>query len=571
MIIRLYHQAFKTLLLLTLTLTSPLVLANNYMVVSEQNDASKVGADILRAGGNAIDAAVAVGYALAVVNPCCGNIGGGGFMLIHLADGKNIFINFREKAAANASRDMYLNEKGELAEDDITVGYKAVAVPGTVLGLDTALKKYGTMSRAEVMAPAIKLAKNGYHVTVTDEVQFDKYASSFLKQPNVSKIFLKNKKPYPIGALLKQTDLANTLSLIAEKGPDVFYKGKIAKEVVAASKLNSGILTMADFAHYTVEESTPIQCHYHGYTIFSAPPPSSGGVALCEMLNILDNFPLNEMGYQSVDATRTIVEAMRYGFIDRNNSLGDPDFVINPLKKLLSIPYAKEISKKIKKSPRAPLTDTPSVFKELTDTTHYSVVDSKGNAVGVTYSINGFFGARIIAGNTGFFLNNHMDDFAAKPGTANKFGLVMNEMNAIAPGKRPLSSMSPTIVLRDNKLAMVLGSPGGPRIISAVLLALINVVDFNMSIQQAVDSPRFHYQAQPDAISMEPLALPSLTRIQLEQRGYQLMPEGFWAAVEAIWVDPKTGDLHGANDRRRPAGSAVGGVSTLNAKVLKSK
>ncbi len=535
--------------------------SKEFMVVTEQREATQVGVDILKAGGNAVDAAVAVGYALAVVNPCCGNIGGGGFMLIHRKDGKNIFINFREKAPAKAYKNMFIGKNGELSETASTTGYLAVGVPGTVLGLDTALQKYGTMTRAQVMAPAIKLAENGYRVTGTDAKQFKKYLADFRAQPNIAKIFLRDSQSYTTGERLIQTDLSRSLRLIATHGPDAFYKGSIAKEIVAASQANGGILSLQDFANYNIEELTPIQCHYHGFTVISSPPPSSGGVALCEMLNILENFPLNHMGYQSPAAVRTIIEAMRYGFKDRNNTLGDPNFVKCPLEKLLSLPYAQQLSQEIKISDRAPDVEAPSHFKELTDTTHYSVVDREGNTVAVTYTLNGFFGARVIAGHTGFFLNDEMDDFAAKPGTANKFGLVMNNANEIAPGKRPLSSMTPTIVLRDDRLSMVLGSPGGPRIISAVLLTLINVLDFGMTLQQAVDAPRFHYQGLPDSISTEPFALPFFTRVMLEQKGYHLLPEGYWAAVEAILIDPVTGELHGANDRRRPDGSAQGSSS----------
>lgn len=549
---------FLLLILNTCAVSAAPVSSKQFMVVAEQRDAAQAGVDILNAGGNAIDAAVAIGYALAVTYPPAGNIGGGGFMLIHLANGKNTFINFREKAPSHASKDMYLDAGGKENSDASTNGYLAVAVPGTVLGFETALHEYGSMTRQRVMEPAIKLAENGYVISADAERVFKKFADSFQHQPNVATIFLHDGKPYSVGARLIQKDLARTLTLIANIGPDVFYRGQITKEIVAASASHGGILTLEDFADYNVEELPPVECQYHEYSILSAPPPSSGGTALCEMLNILENFPLPTMGYRSFNTTRTIVEAMRYGFLDRNRYLGDPNFTKNPVNALLSKSYAKQISEEIKNNVHAPDSTRISIFKELHDTTHYSVVDSQGNAVAVTYTLNGPFGAGIMAGKTGFFLNDEMDDFSIKPGAANQFGLVSGEKNQIAPNKRPLSSMTPTIVLQNNRVYLVLGSPGGPRIISAVLLTLLNVLDFGMNIQQAVDAPRFHYQVLPDVISTEPLALPFATRYQLSFHGYHLMPQAYWAAVEAIMIDPKTGEMHGANDMRRPDGAAIG-------------
>ena len=527
------------------------------IVVSEQRLASQAGVDILRAGGNAIDAAVAVGYALAVVNPCCGNIGGGGFMLIHLANGKNIFLNFREKAPLNANKNMYLDDKGKVIENMSTKGYLAVAVPGTVLGLDTALQKYGTMSRKQVMAPAIRLAKNGFAVTEFDARLSRKFEKDFLEQPNVAAIFLKNNRPYLIGERMVQADLAKTLQMIADKGPVVFYRGAIAKAIVAASRANGGILSMEDFARYTVEFNKPVSCQYHDYTIISSPPPSSGGTTLCEMLNILEDLPLDPAGLRKADNIHFITEAMRYGFTDRNSDLGDPDFVNNPVDRLISKSYAASISKKILSAKTLPATKGTTSHRELTDTTHYSVLDKDGNAVSVTYTINGFFGARVIADHTGFFLNDEMDDFSAKSGTANNFGLVMSDTNDIQPGKRPLSSMTPTIVMKSGRLYMVLGSPGGPRIITAVLLTLLNVIDFHMTLQQAVDAPRFHYQVDPDRIDIEPDAFSSATIKALNNMGYKVNQQGTWAAVEGILIDPASNKSVGVNDRRRSAGAAL--------------
>jgi gamma-glutamyltranspeptidase/glutathione hydrolase len=526
------------------------------MVVSEKKLASQVGIDILKAGGNAIDAAVAVGYALAVVDPCCGNIGGGGFMTIHLANGKNIFLNFREKAPLAAKKNMFLDEKGNVMPGKTTYGYLAVAVPGTVLGLDSVLKRYGTLSRAKVMAPAIKLAREGFIVTAFDVKLFTKYAKQFREQASVAKIFLKNGQPYQVGDRLIQTDLAKTLTLISQFGSNVFYKGQIADAVVKASKADGGMLTKKDFADYQVEESLPLTCYYRHHTIISAPPPSSGGVVLCEMLNILENFTLYPFSNRSSETSRTIIEAMRYAFHDRNTKVGDPNFVENPVDILISKNYAAELSKRIKATYFNATSEKISRH-ELTDTTHYSIIDSKGNAVAVTYTLNGFFGAKVIAGNTGFFLNDEMDDFTAKPGTANNFDLVQNDMNAISPGKRPLSSMTPTIVMRNGRVFMVLGSPGGPRIITSVLLTLLNVIDYGMSLKTAIDAPRFHYQGIPDAVDVEPFALPFLTTLQLEFRGYHFTRQPRWGAVEAILINAQ-GNVLGANDYRRPDGAAIG-------------
>ena len=532
-------------------------LSKNAMVVSEQRLASQIGVDILHAGGNAIDAAVAMGYALAVVNPCCGNIGGGGFMTIHLANGKNVFLNFREKAPLKAYSEMFLDKENSKKHDATTTGYLAVAVPGTVLGLDTALQKYGTMTRQQVMAPAIQLAKEGYKVTPYESKTFANYAKDFSQQPEIAAIFLKNGQPYRAGERLIQNDLANTLQGIANNGPRYFYQGPVAQAIVKSSEAQGGILAWNDFAKYNVQELTPIKCSYHHYTLISAPPPSSGGITLCEMLNILENFPLQHLGYHTAASTHVIVEAMRYGFIDRNTKLGDPDFVKNPVAQLISKTYAVELSKKIRHSSIISKTKLPSPQHELTDTTHYSVIDNKGNAVAVTTTLNGFFGARVIANHTGFFLNNEMDDFATHIGRANKFGLVQQQVNAIQPKKRPLSSMTPTIIMQDGRVMMILGSPGGPRIITAVLLAILNVIDYKMAIQQAIDAPRFHYQVEPDEISMEPLTLSSTSTKKLEHLGYRIITQQRWAAVEAILID-SNGTLYGANDYRRPDGAAIG-------------
>lgn len=535
-------------------------IAEHGMVVSEQRLASEVGINILKAGGNAIDAAVAVGYALAVVSPCCGNIGGGGFMTLHLADGKNIVINFRERAPLAAKKDMFLDDKGNIIPNKSIVGYLSVGVPGTVLGLETALKKYGTMTRQKVMAPAIALAKKGYVLTPYDIKLFNMYTNDFKKQPNIAAIFLKNNQPYKAGDRLIQNDLANTLKVIADKGPDVFYKGQIASGIVQASQLHGGILSKKDFADYHIEEMQPIICSYRGYHIISTPPPSSGGVTLCEILNILENYPLASLGYHSAQGVHDIVEAMRYGFYDRNNQLGDPDFVVNPIEHLLSKKYAKELQQKIQNFHAIPLDQRheSTIPNESINTTHYSVLDKLGNAVSVTYTLNSYFGAKVIAGNTGFFLNDEMDDFAIKPGARNQFGLVQGDKNAIQPGKRPLSSMAPTIITQGNQVVMILGSPGGPRIITATLQTILNVLDYKIDIQPAVNAPRFHYQWLPDVIDVEPNTFSANTKAKLTAMGYRFITRDRWGAVEAIYIDPKTKAISGANDNRRPAGKAIG-------------
>lgn len=533
------------------------VVAKHGMVVSEQHLASEVGATILRSGGNAIDAAVAVGYALAVVDPCCGNIGGGGFMTLHLTNGKNIFLNFRERAPIAATPNMFLDAHGNSIPNKSTYGYLSVAVPGTVLGFETALKKYGTMSRAQVIAPAIELAEKGYVLTPGDIKLFAVSAANFKRQPNVAAIFLKNGQPYQTGDRLVQKDLSQTLKLISDKGADVFYKGKIAEEIVKASQEQGGILSLKDFADYSVEELSPVTCTYHDYKIISAPPPSSGGTSLCEMLNILERYPLREFGYYTPRSVHYIVEAMRFSFSDRNNKLGDPDFVSDPVALLTSKKYAKQIQQEISSSHATPSAEM-NVEHEGVNTTHYSIVDKFGNAASVTYTLNGFFGAQVIADNTGFFLNDEMDDFTIEAGTKNQFGLVQGVKNSIQPGKRPLSSMTPTIVMKNNKVLMVLGSPGGPRIITSTLLAILNVLEYGKDIQQAVDAKRFHHQWLPDVIDIENDTFPPATINKLSAMGYHFVSHNTWGAVEAIYINPKTKLIYGANDMRRPEGAAAG-------------
>ncbi|MGB8663962.1 MAG: gamma-glutamyltransferase [Serratia inhibens] len=562
--------------------SNPAVEAQNGMVVTSQHLASQVGVDILKLGGNAIDAAVAVGYAQAVVNPCCGNIGGGGFMTVHLADGTDTFINFRETAPAAASANMYLDAEGNVKKGASLYGYLAAGVPGTVLGMETARQKYGKLSREQVMGPAIKLAREGFVLTRADTDILDTTVARFKQDPESAKIFLRpDGTALQPGDRLVQSDLANTLEAIAKEGPDAFYRGKIPQAVEAAAKQGGGILTAADFANYKVTETPPITCSYRGYKFVSAPPPSSGGVTLCEILNVVEGYDLKSMGFNSAATIHTLTEAMRHAYMDRNTYLGDPEFIKNPIDRLVSKSYAEEIRKKIVADKATPSENVQPGMEphEKPETTHYSIVDHDGNAVSTTYTVNGRFGAVVIAPGTGFFLNDEMDDFTVKVGEKNLYGLVQGTANSIAPGKRPLSSMSPTLVTKDNKIFMVLGSPGGSRIITITLQTALNVIDHGMAPQEAVDAPRIHHQWLPDEVYYEQRGVSADTLKLLSGMGYKMVEQTPWGAAElilvglpgAIGVSPansgndsavsgkvREGYLYGANDVRRPAGSAVG-------------
>ncbi len=526
------------------------------MVVTAQRIASAVGAGILAAGGNAIDAAVAVGYALAVVEPCCGNIGGGGFMTLHLADGRDSFINFRETAPAAASPGMYLDPAGQPIPALSRYGWRAIGVPGTVLGLDRALDEYGSLTRAAVMAPAIALARDGFVLSRDDARLLDAKTERFRQDPATAKIFLRpDGNPFQPGDRLVQKDLAATLSAIAKDGSKAFYRGPVAAAVAQASRANGGILTARDFADYSVTEGPPLRCSYRGYVILSAPPPSSGGTTICEILDILEGYDMKALGWRRARSVELMIAAMRRGYADRNRYLGDPAFVANPLDRLLSTGYAAGIRAAIaggQAPPSAPI----AAPHERAETTHYSIVDGAGNAVAVTYTINGYFGAEVMAPGAGFLLNDEMDDFTAKPGTPNMYGLVQGEANAIAPGKRPLSSMAPTLVEKDGRVFLVLGSPGGSRIITTVLETIMNVVDYGIGPQAAVDAPRFHYQGLPDKLFYEPSALSPGAIAALRGMGCTLVQQKPWGATELIEI--ANGRLWGANDDRRPDGAAIG-------------
>ncbi|VEA63322.1 Gamma-glutamyltranspeptidase precursor [Serratia plymuthica] len=562
--------------------SNPAVEAKNGMVVTSQHLASQVGVDILKLGGNAIDAAVAVGYAQAVVNPCCGNIGGGGFMTVHLAEGTDTFINFRETAPAAASANMYLDAEGNVKKGASLYGYLAAGVPGTVLGMETARQKYGKLSREQVMGPAIKLAREGFVLTRADTDILDTTVARFKQDPQSAKIFLRpDGSALQPGDRLVQSDLANTLEAIAKDGPDAFYKGKVPQAVEAAAKQGGGILTATDFANYKVTETPPITCSYRGYKFVSAPPPSSGGVTLCEILNVVEGYDLKSMGFNSAAAIHTLTEAMRHAYMDRNTYLGDPEFIKNPIDRLVSKSYAEEIRKKIVADKATPSENVQPGMEphEKPETTHYSIVDHDGNAVSTTYTVNGRFGAVVIAPGTGFFLNDEMDDFTVKVGEKNLYGLVQGTANSIAPGKRPLSSMSPTLVTKDNKIFMVLGSPGGSRIITITLQTALNVIDHGMAPQEAVDAPRIHHQWLPDEVYYEQRGVSADTLKLLGGMGYKMVEQTPWGAAELILVGlpgaagvsptnsgndsavsgrVREGYLYGANDVRRPAGSAVG-------------
>ncbi len=542
--------------------------AEHGMVVTAHKLATQVGVDVLKRGGNAIDAAVAVGYTLAVVYPAAGNLGGGGFMTMQLADGRKTFLDFREKAPLAATPNMYLDSAGNVIKGLSTKGHLAVGVPGSVAGLEYARAKYGTRSRGALVAPATGFAERGFVLDGGDIALFATATNDFKDDPATAAIFLNKGQPYKAGDRLVQKDLAKTLRLIAQRGPEAFYQGSIAEAIAASSAMGNGIITKADLQQYKVRELAPIECDYRGYHIVSAPPPSSGGVVVCEILNILEGYPLKDLGFRSAQAVHYQIEAMRHAYVDRNSYLGDPDFVKNPLDRLLDKGYAEKIRAAIDPVKAGVSRDLkPGVPPhEGTNTTHYSIVDSNGNAVSVTYTLNDWFGAKVTAAKTGILLNDEMDDFTAKLGVPNLYGLVQGEANSITPGKRPLSSMSPTIVSRDGKPVMVVGTPGGSRIITVVVHCILNVVDYGMNIQEAIDAPRFHQQWLPETTSVELFAFGPDTRKMLVDMGHKLgdpQPAGHAAGIlvgaPSLGAKPRGNDrFYGANDPRRGTGLALG-------------
>lgn len=542
------------------TKTPQPVTAKNGMVVSTSSYASKVGVDILKKGGNAIDAAVAVGFALAVTYPSAGNIGGGGFMVIHFKDGENTTIDFREKAPLSADKDMYLNEAGEFFPELSQEGTTSAGVPGSVSGLIYALKKYGTLPLTEIIQPAIDLAKNGWKLEERDARYFNENLPRFEKYPSSLKVFSKDGESYREGDLFTQPDLAWTLEQIKENGRDGFYKGKVADLLVDQVSSLGGYITLADLEKYQPMEREPITGNYRGYEIVSMPPPSSGGIALVELLNILENYDLAKEGWGSSGYIHHLVEAMKYVYADRTYHLGDEDFYPVPKEKLLSKHYAKTIFDKIEEVknravPSAEISGLDvSLFQESTETTHYSVYDAFGNAVSTTTTINSAFGSKIVVDGAGFLLNNEMDDFSGKSGTQNQFGLLGTEANSIMPEKRMLSSMTPTIILKDGKPYIIIGSPGGSTIITVVLQVILNCIDFPMNIQEAVEMPRIHHQWFPDSIYYEQKALNEEVKEELVDMGYAFIDEGAEFLIlgisEGIMIDRINNFISGASDPR---------------------
>ena len=554
--------------------------AQHGIVVSVHELASRAGVDIMQAGGNAVDAAVATGFALAVVHPAAGNLGGGGFMLVRMADGRTHFLDYREKAPAAAKPDMYLDAQGNVIEGASEIGYKSIGVPGSVAGMVYAEQKFGKLTLQQVMAPAIRLAREGYALSWREarDFQRDKYLGKF---PESRRVFQRDGNFYQPGEIFRQPDLARTLERIAAK-PDDFYHGALAQELAAAMQKGGGLITADDLAHYEVKEREPVRGTYRGYEIISSPPPSSGGTVLIESLNILEGYDLAKMGDRSAQSIHFTTEAFRRAFFDRAEFMGDPDFSKIPVAQLIDKKYGAAWRESIQADHASPSKELkrPAVFSELEqyaaahpqpsgnhespNTTHYSVVDADGNAVAVTTTLNGWFGARVTADGLGFLLNDEMDDFSTKPGVPNSDGLIQGTANAIGPGKRPLSSMTPTIVVHDGKPFLVLGSPGSSKIITTVANVLMGVIDYGMNIQEAVDAPRLHHQWMPDVLNVEQWFSPDTVQA-LQKMGYNVQiglrygefVVPYWSDAECIAIDPQNGERLGASDYRSN-GKAVG-------------
>jgi gamma-glutamyltranspeptidase/glutathione hydrolase len=548
------------------------VRAKHGMVVSVHHAASDAGLEILRAGGNAVDAAVATGFALAVVHPAAGNLGGGGFLLLRTHDGRTTFIDYREKAPLAATETMYQDAHGnvlpETSLQSSVLGYRAIGTPGSVAGMVYAERKYGKLGLAKVMAPAIRLASEGF--VLTDEEAGELRDDDLTKFSDSHRIFQRNGNYYKAGETFRQPELARTLQRIAAN-PNDFYRGRMAQELVADLKKGGALLTLEDLAQYNVVERRPIIGDFHNFTVISAPPPSSGGIVLLSALNILEGYDLAKLGDRTPQSLHLITEAWRRAFMDRAQYLGDPDFNAIPTAQLIAKKYAavwragidpeKATPSERLKRPEGFLPPPPTSaghYRESNDTTHYSVVDSEGNAVAVTTTLNNSFGSAVTSGTLGFLLNDEMDDFAAKQGVPNMYGLIQGPANAIAPGKRPLSAMTPTIVLEDGKLRYVLGSPGGPRIITTVGNILLSVAEGGLNVQEAVDAPRFHHQYLPDKLYLEP-GFSADTIAALKKMGYEVsVRNGHWSDGECIAIDPATGELLGGQDHRSHYGKAAG-------------
>jgi len=564
-------RAFTAILLLALLTTGAVVApraasrepvrARHGIVASVSEIASKVGVDVMQRGGNAVDAAVAVALTLAVTWPSAGNIGGGGFMMIRRADGRTEVIDYRERAPLTASRDMYLNEKGEVIKNSSTVGYRAVGVPGTISGLALALSRHGKLKWADVIEPARALAAEGFTLNHQTVRSIQGSRELLAKFPDSNRIYLRDGKYYEEGDTITQPDLAKTLTRLKEKGPREFYEGETARLIVDDMQRNGGLITAQDLKGYEPTIRNPLKGTYRGYELLTMPPPSSGGAALIEMLNVLEHYDLARMGWNSSAELHLLIETMRRAFADRAEFMGDTDFVKVPVAGLISKKYAAEIAKTIASDHATPSENIRAgkpVSYESTETTHFTIIDQEGNVVSNTYTLNNSFGSGVTARGTGFLLNNEMDDFTSKPGVPNAYGLLQSEANAIAPKKRPLSAMTPTIVLKDGKFVFAIGSPGGPTIINTVLQVVVNVIDYGMNIQQAIDSPRIHHQWMPDVVRWEPMGINGDTRTALMSIGQKLSDRsGFIGDAHGVMVEASTGMRLGASDPRL-GGAAVG-------------
>ncbi len=547
------------------------VMAENGMIASQEEHATRAGLSILKKGGNAVDAAVATGFALAVTHPQAGNIGGGGFMLVYLAaEDQTIAIDYREMAPKAADRDMFLDEAGNVDQKKAFFSHHSSGIPGTVMGLLEALEKYGTMSRADVMAPAIELAEQGFIMPYVLHDTLKRYTKRMIADQTTKTYFFpiegqNGPEPLPVGSLFTQADLANTLKAISASGAKGFYEGPVAKQIIDAIQAGGGIMTLADLKAYKTVTRKPISGTFNGYKIVSMPPPSSGGVHIIQMLNVLEGYDLYNMGHNSAAYLHRLTETMKYAYADRSKYLGDSDFVDVPLAALTDKDYAATIRARIKDRQATPSDDiapAPQLPYESHDTTHFSVIDRAGNMVANTTTLNFTFGSSKAVMGGGFLLNNEMDDFSAKPGTPNGFGLLGGEANAIAPFKRPLSSMTPTLVFKDNKPFMATGSPGGSSIITAVLQTILNTTVFNMNAQGATNVPRIHHQWYPDRVTIEPGISIDTLRL-MEQMGHNLKTNSkdpwdrLLGSTQTIMRLPD-GQLHGASDPRRPGALAAG-------------
>jgi gamma-glutamyltranspeptidase / glutathione hydrolase len=550
----------------TLAASREPVRARHGIVASTNEIASNVGVEIMKRGGNAVDAAIAIAFALAVTHPAAGNLGGGGFMMIRLKDGRTTAIDYREMAPAAATRNIYLDRNGNVIDGDggSIEGYRAAGIPGTVRGMELALKKYGSgrLNWAQLIEPARRLAANGFTVNYTLARGLRGNREYLSKYAETKRIYLNNGKFYNEGDLFVQPDLAATFTRLQQRGPNEFYTGQTAQLIAADMKRHNGLLTLDDLRGYVANERQPLRGNYRGYEVISMPPPSSGGAVLIEMLNILEGYDFKKMDWASSDRYHLMTEAMRRAFADRAEYMGDTDFVKVPIAGLVDKKYAAQLRNTINPE-RASSSEQVKAGKPLgyesEETTHFTVVDADGNAVSNTYTLNNSYGSAVVAKGTGLLMNDEMDDFAAKPGTPNLYGLIQGERNAVAPHKRPLSAMTPTFVLRkDGTLWFTVGSPGGPTIINTVLDVITNIVDYGMNIQQAIDAPRIHHQWLPDELVFEPYGLSGDTQNALAARGHKLAKPRYLGDAEGIMIEEKTGMRLGATDPRRSDGLAVG-------------